>query len=78
MAGVALLAGVFATAVFTFIFSWNEFVFALVLTNKDIVTFPVQVTGFFAQQQQFWSKAGAMSLLGSLPVLVAVIFLWIV
>ena len=68
-------AGVFATAVFTFIFSWNEFVFALVLTNKDIVTFPVQVTGFFAQQQQFWSKAGAMSLLGSLPVLVAVIFL---
>jgi multiple sugar transport system permease protein len=68
-------AGVFATAVFTFIFTWNEFVFALVLSNKDIVTYPVQVTGYFAAQQSYWNKVGAMSILGSIPVFFAVIFL---
>ena len=68
-------AGIFATAVFTFIFTWNEFVFALVLSNKDIVTYPVQVTGYFAAQQSYWNKVGAMSILGSVPVFFAVIFL---
>ncbi len=67
-------AGIFATAVFTFVFTWNEFVFALVLSNKDIVTFPVQVTGYFAVQQTYWNKVGSMSILGSLPVFFAVIF----
>ena len=37
-------AGLFATAVFTFVFAWNEFLFALVLTRSAVTTFPVQVT----------------------------------
>ncbi len=60
--------GLFATTVFTFIFAWNEFIFALVLTRTDVLTFPVQVTHFFGQQQTFWAKIGAMSILGTLPV----------
>ena len=40
-------AGLFATAVFTFVFAWNEFLFALVLTRTDVTTFPVQVTPLF-------------------------------
>ena len=68
-------AGMFATAVFTFIFTWNEFAFALVLTNKDIITYPVQVASFFGLQATFWNKIGSMSILGSLPVFFAVIFL---
>jgi len=68
-------AGIFATAVFTFIFTWNEFVFALVLSNKDIITYPVQVTGYFAVQQTYWNKVGAMSILGSIPIFFTVIFL---
>ena len=67
-------AGIFATAVFTFVFTWNEFVFALVLTNKDIVTYPVQVTGYFAAQQTYWNSVGAMSILGTIPVFFAVVF----
>ena len=67
-------AGIFATAVFTFLFTWNEFVFALVLTNNHIVTYPVQVTGYFAAQQTYWNSVGAMSILGTIPVFFAVIF----
>ena len=65
-------AGLFATAVFTFIFAWNDFIFALVLTRVEVTTFPVQVTSFFGQQQTFWAKIGAMTILGTLPIFFAV------
>ncbi len=64
--------GLFATAVFTFIFAWNEFIFALILTRTEVVTFPVQVSHYFGPQQIFWAKIGAMSVLGTLPVFFAV------
>lgn len=66
--------GIFATGVFTFIFSWNEFAFALVLTGNKVMTYPVKLTSYFGYQQAFWNLAGAMSVLGTIPVLIAVIF----
>lgn len=67
--------GLFATAVFTFVFAWNEFIFALVLTRNEVTTFPVQVTHYFGGQSNFWSKIAAMSMLGTLPIFVVVAFL---
>jgi len=65
-------AGLFATAVFTFIFAWNDFLFALVLTRTEVVTYTVQVTHYFGGQSNFWSKIAAMSMLGTAPVFIAV------
>jgi multiple sugar transport system permease protein len=64
--------GLFATAVFTFVFAWNDFIFALVMTRSAVTTYPVQVTHYFGAQSNFWAKIAAMSMLGTLPVLVAV------
>jgi multiple sugar transport system permease protein len=64
--------GLFATAVFTFVFAWNDFIFALVMTRSAVTTYPVQVTHYFGAQSNFWAKIAAMSVLGTLPVLVAV------
>jgi multiple sugar transport system permease protein len=64
--------GIFATAVFTFVFAWNEFLFALVLTRSDVTTFPVQVTHYFGGQSNFWAKIAAMSVLGTIPIFIAV------
>ena len=61
-------SGLFATAVFTFIFAWNEFLFALVLTKTEVVTYTVQVTHYFGGQSNFWAKIAAMSVLGTIPV----------
>ena len=44
-------AGLFATAILTFIFAWNEFLFALVLTRTEVTTYTVQITGYFGGQQ---------------------------
>ena len=64
--------GIFATAVFTFIFAWNDYIFALVLTRTEVMTFTVQVTGYFGAQSTLWAKISAMSVLGTLPIFLAV------
>jgi multiple sugar transport system permease protein len=64
--------GIFATAVFAFIFSWNEFLFALVLTRTQVTTYTVQISQYFGAQSTFWAKISAMSVLGTLPVFFAV------
>jgi multiple sugar transport system permease protein len=68
-------AGLFATAIFTFVFAWNEFLFALVLTRTEVATYTVQVTHYFGGQSNFWAKISAMSVLGTLPVFVVVAFM---
>ncbi len=65
-------SGLFATAVFTFVFAWNDFLFALVLTRTEVITYTVQVTHYFGGQSNFWAKIAAMSVLGTIPVFIAV------
>ena len=64
--------GLFATAVFTFVFAWNDFIFALVLSRSEVTTFPVQVTHYFGGQSNFWAKIAAMSVLGTVPIFIVV------
>ena len=68
-------SGLFATAVFTFVFAWNDFLFALVLTRTEVVTYTVQVTHYFGGQSNFWAKIAAMSVLGTIPVFITVAML---
>ena len=65
-------AGLMATAIFTFVFAWNDFLFALILTRTNVITFPVQLTHYMGGQSNFWSKIAAMSVLGTLPIFIAV------
>jgi multiple sugar transport system permease protein len=67
--------GIIATAIFAFVFSWNEFLFALVLTRTEVITFTVQISQYFGSQSTFWAKIAAMSVLGTLPVFIAVALL---
>ncbi|WP_271528042.1 MULTISPECIES: carbohydrate ABC transporter permease [unclassified Bradyrhizobium] len=64
--------GLMATSVFTFVFAWNDLLFALVLTRTEVITFPVMLTHYFGGQSNFWAKIAAMSVLGTLPIFVAV------
>ena len=68
-------AGLFATAIFTFEFAWNEFLFALVLTRTEVTTYTVQVTHYFGGQSNFWAKISAMSVLGTLTIFIVVGFM---
>ncbi|MYZ40606.1 ABC transporter permease subunit [Streptomyces sp. SID4917] len=63
--------GIAATALICFIFSWNELLFARVLTGVTAQTAPVFLTGFVTSQGLFLAQLCAASVVVSLPVLAA-------
>ncbi|MEV5963361.1 carbohydrate ABC transporter permease [Kribbella sp. NPDC051952] len=63
--------GIASAALICFIFSWNELLFARVLTGTVAQTAPVFLTGFVTSQGLFLAKVCAASLVVSLPVLIA-------
>ncbi|WP_221584630.1 carbohydrate ABC transporter permease [Microbacterium sp. G2-8] len=63
--------GLAATALICVIFSWNELLFASVLTSTAASTAPVFLTSFVTSQGLFLSQVCAASLVISVPVLVA-------
>ncbi len=65
------IPGVVATAVYTFLLSWNEFLFALTLTKStEMRTVPVGIQQLMGQHAYEWNEMMAMSMLGSLPILI--------
>ena len=63
--------GIAATALICFIFSWNELLFARVLTSTASQTAPVFLTGFVTSQGLFLAQVCAAAVVVSLPVLIA-------
>jgi sorbitol/mannitol transport system permease protein len=66
-----VLPGIAATSLICFIFSWNEMLFARVLTSVVAQTAPVFLTGFVTSQGLFLAKVCAAATVISLPVLAA-------
>lgn len=66
-----VMPGLASAALICFIFSWNELLFARVLTGTIAQTAPVFLTGFVTSQGLFLAKVCAASLVVSLPVLIA-------
>ena len=66
--------GIVATAILIFIFTWNEFFYASILTQNAAKTFTVHLTSFFGSRRILWGELSAASVLGSaLPVTFALI-----
>jgi sorbitol/mannitol transport system permease protein len=66
-----VMPGIAATALICFIFSWNELLFARVLTATVAETAPVYLTSFVTSQGLFLAQLCAAAFVVSLPVLVA-------
>lgn len=66
--------GIGASAVITFLFTWNDLLLALTLTSsKAAQTLPVGLTNFISQFGIDW---GAMSAAGVLMVIPTLVFVW--
>jgi sorbitol/mannitol transport system permease protein len=63
--------GIAAVSLICFIFSWNELLFARVITATVAETAPVFLTGFITSEGLFLSKLCAAAVVISLPVLIA-------
>lgn len=63
--------GIVSVAVYTFMISWNEYLFALTLTRtNDLRTVPVGIQLLIGQNSYHWNQMMAISILGSIPVLI--------
>jgi multiple sugar transport system permease protein len=63
--------GIVATGVYTFLLAYNEFLFALTLTKTtDMRTVPIGIQLLMGQHAYQWNEMMAMSMLGSLPIVV--------
>ena len=61
--------GMAVAAIFTFRISWNEFLLALVLTDRNTRTLPVGITLFLTEQGVQWGRIMAMGTLIVIPPL---------
>lgn len=60
--------GIAVSAIFSFIFSWNELLYALVLTRRNVQTAPVIATSFMSGYELPWGKIMATGTVIVLPV----------
>ncbi len=61
--------GVASVAIFSFVFSWNEYLYALMLTNFDAITMPVYIAGQNTQRGVEWWYISALAITAVLPVI---------
>jgi multiple sugar transport system permease protein len=72
------LPGIAAAAMFSFVLSWNEFLFALVLINdEDMKTLPVGIASFWTNTitMEMWSYILASSVIAIIPVFIVFLFI---
>lgn len=61
--------GLVTSALFAFIFSWNDFLFALTLTSPDTTTLPLGMLSTYGILQQGWTYMAAMGVIAIFPVI---------
>ncbi|PWJ47166.1 carbohydrate ABC transporter permease [Faecalicatena contorta] len=67
--------GLVSVGMYTFMQAWNEYLFALALTKtNEMRTVPVGINLLMGQHAYEWNQMMAMSVLGSLPVLLLFLF----
>jgi len=62
--------GIVSAAILSAIFSWNEFLYAMVLTQSRAATLPVYLAGFSNSMGLAWGEYMAVGTMAVLPILV--------
>jgi multiple sugar transport system permease protein len=67
--------GLVVTALFCFIWSWNDFMYALILTRNVATTLPVAVAMMREAHGLMWGEVSATASLGTVPIIIIAIIL---
>jgi multiple sugar transport system permease protein len=68
--------GLIGTGVFAFLWAWNEFLFAVVLTSgPEVAPLTVRMSQFFSQYGRDWNNIMALNVIALLPLFA--IFVWL-
>jgi multiple sugar transport system permease protein len=69
------IPGIIASALYTIIYSWNDFLFALMLTSPKTKTIPLGILASFSSVEINWGKMAVMSLFAIIPAVLISLFL---
>jgi ABC-type glycerol-3-phosphate transport system permease component len=64
----AALPGIITAAVFSFTLTWNEFLFALIISKQDALTLPIGLIGFRTERGDLWELMAAGGILITAPM----------
>jgi multiple sugar transport system permease protein len=67
--------GLVTCAIFVLIFSWNELLFALILSGGETRTVTVMIPSLVLHTGTLWGQVAAASIVQSIPVLVFIFFI---
>lgn len=68
-------SGLAAVAIFVLIFSWNELLFALILTGGENRTLTAMLPTLVGHPRGMWPQVAAASIIQSIPILVFMFFI---
>jgi multiple sugar transport system permease protein len=69
------LPGILSTGIYIFITAWNEFIYAAILTGRNVRTIPVALQNMIGEYQIEWGLLTAGGVLSALPVLILFFFI---
>jgi multiple sugar transport system permease protein len=69
------IGGIVATALFCVFLSWNEFLFAVILTDSKSQTLPVALSLFRQDRGILWGQMSAVIVVATMPILLITLFL---
>ena len=62
--------GLVVASVFSFVYSWNDFLYALVLAGSEVKTVPIEVSGYIGQFGPQWGPMTAAGTLALIPTFI--------
>ena len=65
---------IIAVSMLVFVFSWNEFLFAFILTSSDAQTLPALIAGLAGTMNFDWPLMSALSITALVPAFLVVLF----
>jgi multiple sugar transport system permease protein len=60
--------GVMVAGIMCFIFTWNEYLYAIILTKRNTQTLPLLLGLFYRQYEVAWGSIAALGIITILPV----------
>jgi multiple sugar transport system permease protein len=67
--------GVVTSAILSFVFSWNNFMFGIILSGRNTKTLPVAIYGFISYTDINWGGLMAGSVVVTIPIIIISLFL---
>ena len=67
--------GIMTSSIFCFILTWNEFLFALILSRRDAVTLPVGLVSFRTERGDLWELMSAAGVMITVPIFIMALFI---